>query len=178
MVIFSKIERSNCFLLFLGGMFHVIFFKEMEKVWSRRPAFALARQCLLLHLKHNTQVTLVTDMDSCWSPKWKLYIDTHRPAFLLLSDSKSALRRFLNTRGSRHYLMDNVEVLFLFQTLLIKTLSLELNCVFISGIEFEATGAFGYYNQPTLHLKGLFEQVSWPTMHLLFFTNSRCIGVC
>ena len=47
MVIFSKIERLNCFLLFLGGMFHVIFFKEMEKVWSRRPAFALARQCPL-----------------------------------------------------------------------------------------------------------------------------------
>ena len=123
----------------------------MDKMWCYQSALALARRCIILHLEHNTNLTLVTHIESCWSPAWKEYIETNRPTLLLLAEADWTSKMQIPLKF--------VEEMILFQSLLLKTLCLELNCVYIGGIDFQAAGAYGFYVQPTLELKRSFQKV-------------------
>ena len=135
---------TTSFLVELGGVFHVVFFEEMEIIWRSRPSMLLARQALILHLQHNTPFTIETSIASVWDKHWKEYIDRNIPAFLVLTDAENV--PWKKTGGTKKL---DAAVEFFFRCLLLHCLGQGLNCVFISGVQMTATKVTGYYNEST-----------------------------
>ena len=124
-------------LLYLGGVFHIVFLEGMEIIWNSQPSTLLARQALILHLKYNTTFTVVTSIDHFFGKQWRDYVNSKIPAFLLLTDAENI--PWESGESTRRRLQ------FLFRSLLFHSLGEGLNCVFISGIEMTATKVMGYY---------------------------------
>ncbi|CAH3109022.1 unnamed protein product, partial [Pocillopora meandrina] len=138
------LERFLQYFKDKGGVFHVVFFEEMEIIWRSRPSMLLARQALILHLQHNTPFTIETSIASVWDKHWKEYIDRNIPAFLVLTDAENVPWK---KTGETKKL--DVAVEFFFRCLLLHCLGQGLNCVFISGVQMTATKVTGYYNEST-----------------------------
>lgn len=125
----------------IGGVFHLVFFQDMEIIWASRPSMLLARQAIILHLQHNTSFTVITSINNFWGKEWKEYIDDKIPAFLLLTDAENI--PWENSRRKTR------ELQFFFRSLLLHSLGFGLNCVFIAGVEMTATKVMGYYIEST-----------------------------
>ncbi|XP_068713426.1 probable ATP-dependent RNA helicase DDX60 isoform X5 [Montipora foliosa] len=148
------LERFLQYFTDKGGVFHIVFFKDMEILWSSHPSMLVARQSLILHLEHNTNFTVITSIDNFWGEQWKTYIKDKIPAFLLLTDAESV--PFKTTKKKQLCLE------FFFRSFLFHSLGQELNCVFISGIEMTATKVMGFYTQSTSHHNWLFRKYMEP----------------
>ena len=111
----------------------------MEILWNSQPSMLLARQSLILHLKYNTNFTVVTSIDNFWGEQWKEYVDDKIPAFLLLTDAENV--PFETSKQEQQGLE------FFFRSFLFHSLGKDLNCVFISGIEMTATKVMGFHMQ-------------------------------
>lgn len=158
----SASSTTNRLILFLwkcltivGGVFHIVFFKDMEIIWSSQPSMLLARQALMLHLQNNTSFTVVTSIDNYWGKQWKDYVEDKFPAFLLLTDVENIPWKIKPDKQEA--------VKFFFRSLLCHALGQGLNCVFISGIEMTATKVVGFYTQSISIHKFFFRKVS-PTI--------------
>ncbi|XP_027035542.1 probable ATP-dependent RNA helicase DDX60 [Pocillopora damicornis] len=138
------LERFLQYFKDKGGVFHVVFFKEVEIIWKSRPSMLLARQVLILHLQHNTPFITETSIASVWDKHWKEFIDRNIPAFLVLTDAENVPWK---KTGETKMLDETVE--FFFRCLLLHCLGQGLNCVFISGVQMTATKVMGYYNEST-----------------------------
>ena len=167
-----KIKRFDCllaiksfcfvfifFILFfirfkIGGVFHIVFFKDMETIWKTQPSMLLARQTLILHLQHNTSFTVVTSINHFWSEEWKEYVQDQIPAFMLLTDAENIPWK---TKG-RTKAESVIE--FLFRSLLMHCLGQGLNCVYISGIQMTATKVMGFYMESSAKHKAVLRKVS------------------
>lgn len=134
-----------------GGVFHIVFFKDMEIIWSSQPSMLLARQALMLHLQNNTSFTVVTSIDNYWGKQWKDYVEDKFPAFLLLTDVENIPWKINQDKQEA--------VKFFFRSLLCHALGQGLNCVFISGIEMTATKVMGFYTQSISIHKFFFRKV-------------------
>ena len=109
----------------------------MEIIWTSQPSMLLARQALILHLKYNTTITVVTSIDHFFGKQWRDYLNSKIPAFLLLTDAENI--PWESGESTRRRLQ------FFFRSLLFHSLGEGLNCVFISDIEMTATKVIGYY---------------------------------
>ncbi|KAK2572326.1 putative ATP-dependent RNA helicase DDX60 [Acropora cervicornis] len=132
-----------------GGVFHIVFFKDMETIWKTQPSMLLARQTLILHLQHNTSFTVVTSIDHFWGEEWKEYVQDQMPAFMLLTDAENIPWK---TKG-RTKAESVIE--FLFRSLLMHCLGQGLNCVYISGIQMTATKVMGFYMESSAKHKAV-----------------------
>ncbi|XP_066285601.1 probable ATP-dependent RNA helicase DDX60 [Branchiostoma lanceolatum] len=119
----------------LGGIFHIVFLRDMHVLWTGCPSMMLAREVMILHLQQNTPYTVTTDISSADSPDWREYLQKNRPAFVAISDGNQNLPLGLPKKA----------VVSVFKTLLLHVLSGGVNCVFMSEIEHTATKAFGFY---------------------------------
>ena len=138
----------------IGGVFHIVFFKDMETIWKTQPSMLLARQTLILHLQHNTSFTVVTSINHFWGEEWKEYVQDQMPAFMLLTDAEN-----IPWRTERRTKPESV-VEFLFRSLLMHCLGQGLNCVYISGIQMTATKVLGFYMESSARHKDLLRMVS------------------
>jgi len=123
----------------------------MEIIWKTQPSMLLARQALILHLKHNTSFTVVTSINNFWEKEWQDYISDKLPAFLLLTDAETIpwiTKKF------------DCAIEFFFRSLLFHCLGQKLNCVFISGIQMTATKVMGFYSESRFEHRRLFRKVS------------------
>ncbi|KAM7443056.1 putative ATP-dependent RNA helicase ddx60 [Porites harrisoni] len=150
------VERFLQYFTDKGGVFHIVFFKDMEIIWRGQPSMLLARQALILHLKYNTAFTVVTSIDHFLGKQWRDYVDDKLPAFLLLTDAEKIP---CETTGEK---MRN-RLQFLFRSLLFYSLGQGLNCVFISGIEMTATKVMGYYMESLPEHRSQFKKLSEPS---------------
>ncbi|KAK2572321.1 putative ATP-dependent RNA helicase DDX60 [Acropora cervicornis] len=132
-----------------GGVFHIVFFKDMETIWKTQPSMLLARQTLILHLQHNTSFTVVTSINHFWGEEWKEYVQDQMPAFMLLTDAEN-----IPWKTERRTKPESV-VEFLFRSLLMHCLGQGLNCVYISGIQMTATKVLGFYMESSARHKDL-----------------------
>ncbi|XP_044173202.1 probable ATP-dependent RNA helicase DDX60 isoform X1 [Acropora millepora] len=132
-----------------GGVFHIVFFKDMETIWKTQPSMLLARQTLILHLQHNTSFTVVTSINHFWSEEWKEYVQDQIPAFMLLTDAENI--PWKTERGTK---AESV-IQFLFRSLLMHCLGQGLNCVYISGIQMTATKVLGFYMESSAEHKAI-----------------------
>ena len=137
-----------------GGVFHIVFFKDMETIWKTQPSMLLARQALILHLQHNTPFTVVTSIDHFWSEQWKEYVQDKMPAFMLLTDAENIPWK-TKTRTKADSAIE-----FFFRGLLMHCLGQGLNCVFISGIQMTATKVMGFYMESLPKHKASIRKVS------------------
>ena len=137
-----------------GGVFHIVFFKDMETIWKTQPSMLLARQALILHLQHNTQFTVVTSINNFWEKEWQDYISDKMPAFLLLTDAETIPWKTNRTKKF------DCAIEFFFRSLLLHCLGQKLNCVFISGIQMTATKVMGFYSESRFGHRRFFEKVS------------------
>ncbi|XP_020629551.1 probable ATP-dependent RNA helicase DDX60 [Orbicella faveolata] len=133
------LERFLQYFTDKGGVFHIVFFKDMETIWNTQPSMLLARQALILHLQCNTQFTVVTSIDHFWGEQWKEYVQDKMPAFMLLTDAENI--PWKTKTGTKA----DSAIEFLFRSLLMHCLGQGLNCVFISGIQMTATKVMGFY---------------------------------
>ena len=124
----------------------------MEILWTSQPSMLLARQSIILHLKYNTNFTVVTSIDNFWGEQWKEYLNDKIPAFLLLTDAENV--PFETTKKEQQCLE------FFFRSFLFHSLGQGLNCVFISGIEMTATKVIGFYTQANSEHNMLLRKVS------------------
>ena len=133
---------SNFFYLingdyfYQGGVFHIVFFKEMEIIWRSNPSLLLAREALILHLQRNTDLIVKTSMVDFWGQEWKDYVNDEVPAFLLLTDAENIPWKEGKLKATMQYF---------FRCFLFHCLAHGLNCVFVSGIEITATKVMGFY---------------------------------
>ena len=141
-------------LAYLGGVFRVIFFKDLEIIWRSRPSMLLARQALILHLQNNTRFTVVTSVSNFWHEGWSDYIDNSTPAFLMLTDAENI--PWKEARETREL---DLAVEYFFRCLLLHSLGQRLNCVFISGIDMTATKVMGDFVESTSIHRTYFMQV-------------------
>ncbi|XP_068760166.1 probable ATP-dependent RNA helicase DDX60 isoform X2 [Montipora capricornis] len=148
------LERLLQYFTDKGGVFHIVFFEDMEILWNSQPSMLLARQSLILHLKYNTDFTVITSIDNFWGEQWKKYVNNKIPAFLLLTDAENV--PFETTKKEQLCLE------FFFRSFLFHSLGQELNCVFISGIEMTATKVMGFYTQSTSDHNWLFRKYLEP----------------
>ncbi|XP_068713439.1 probable ATP-dependent RNA helicase DDX60 isoform X2 [Montipora foliosa] len=148
------LERFLQYFTDKGGVFHIVFFEDMEILWNSQPSMLLARQSLILHLKYNTDFTVITSIDNFWGEQWKKYVNNKIPAFLLLTDAENV--PFETTKKEQLCLE------FFFRSFLFHSLGQELNCVFISGIEMTATKVMGFYTQSTSDHNWLFRKYLEP----------------
>ncbi|XP_078360877.1 putative ATP-dependent RNA helicase DDX60 [Oculina patagonica] len=156
------LERFLQYFTDKGGVFHIVFFKEMEIIWKTQPSMLLARQAIILHLQYNTRFTVVTSIGNFWEEQWHDYVDDKIPAFLLLTDAEN-----IPWKTSR---AKKAELEFFFRSFLLNCLGHGLNCVFISGIEMTATKVMGFYVESSSYHKFLFmglENPVWETWHSL-----------
>lgn len=153
------------FLCNVGGVFHIVFFKDMEKIWTSQPSMLLARQSLILHLQYNTTFTVVTSIDNFWEEQWKKYLDDKIPAFLLLTDAEN-----IPWKAEEK---EREAVEFFFRSFLCHSLGQGLNCVFISGIEMTATKVMGFYTESLSVHKFLFRKVC--TTNALHYVSKAAI---
>ena len=142
------------FLLNIGGVFHIIFFKDMEIIWRTQPSMLLARQAIILHLQHYPRFTVVTSIANFWTKEWKEYVDDKIPAFLLLTDAENIPWKTKRTKKQ------DLKIEFFFRSLLLHFLGHGLNCVFISGIQMTATKVLGFYIESFFDHKAFFKKVS------------------
>ena len=149
--------RHNCligrFLFNIGGVFHIVFFKDMEIIWKTRPSMLLARQALILHLQYNTPFTVVTSIDHFWGEQWQQYVEDKVPAFMLLTDAENIPWK-TNKRTKA-----DLAIEFFFRCLLLHCLGQGLNCVFISGIQMTATKVMGFYMESLAEHKASIRRV-------------------
>ncbi|XP_022803066.1 probable ATP-dependent RNA helicase DDX60 [Stylophora pistillata] len=144
-----------------GGVFHIIFLKEMEIIWRSNSTMLLAREALILHLQHNTDFTVKTSMVNFWGKEWKDYLNDEVPAFLLLADAEKIPFQLGELKETLEYF---------FRCLLFHCLAHGLNCVFISGIQTSATKVMGFYSYSSAtHKKEFtkFEKEIWNKWQLL-----------
>ena len=146
----------------VGGVFHIVFFKDMEIFWNSQPSMLLARRSIILHLKYNTNFTVVTSIDNFWGEQWKEYLNDKIPAFLLLTDAENI--PFETTKKEQY----GVE--FFSRSFLFHSLGRGLNCVFISGIEMTATKVIGFYTQANSEHNRLLREVT-EVNFLLHYTS-------
>ena len=149
----NRVLNHWLYSLLADGVFHIHFFQEMEAIWSSQPSMLLARQAVILHLRHNTRYTVTTEFKSMWDEEWALYIEEQRPAFLLLTDAENIPWDVDKEEG--------LTIEFLFHTLLGHSLEQTLNCVFISGIELTATKLMGFYIQASARQAFHFRKVQF-----------------
>ena len=137
----------------------------MEAIWSSQPSMLLARQAVILHLRHNTSITVTTECKNIWDDKWALSIEEQRPAFLLLTDAEN-IPWVVNEE-------ERSTIEFLFHTLLGHSLEQTLNCVFISGIELTATKLMGFYIEASarqaFHFRKVHSRFSFPLQSVRHF---------
>ena len=135
---------------FQGGVFHIVFLREMEIMWRSNPSLLLAREALILHLQHNTDFVVKTSMVDFWGQEWNDYVNDEVPAFLLLTDAENIPWKHGNLKETMEYF---------FRCLLFHCLAHGLNCVFFSGIQITATTVMGFYiDSSTIH-KNYFTKV-------------------
>ncbi|XP_078360874.1 putative ATP-dependent RNA helicase DDX60 isoform X2 [Oculina patagonica] len=155
------LERFLQYFTDKGGVFHIVFFKEMEIIWKTEPSMLLARQAIILHLhqlQNNTRFkcSVVTSYASFWDKQWKEYIDENVPAFLLLTDAEN-----IPWKANRTEKIDS-SIEFFFRSLLLHCLGQGLNCVFISGIQMTATKVMGDYVESWSDHKAIFRALKKP----------------
>ncbi|PFX17719.1 putative ATP-dependent RNA helicase DDX60 [Stylophora pistillata] len=148
------VERFLKFFTDKGGVFRVIFFKDLEIIWRSRPSMLLARQALILHLQNNTRFTVVTSVSNFWHEGWSDYIDNSTPAFLMLTDAENI--PWKEARETREL---DLAVEYFFRCLLLHSLGQRLNCVFISGIDMTATKVMGDFVESTSIHRTYFMQI-------------------
>lgn len=136
----------------IGGVFHIVFFKDMETIWTSQPSMLLARQAIILHLQYNTSFTVITSIDNFWGKEWREYVDDKVPAFLMLTDVENIPWETTEKR--------KLELEFFFRSLLYHSLGQGLNCVFISCMETTATKVTGFYMESFSDHRMLFRKVS------------------
>ncbi|CAH3109024.1 unnamed protein product [Pocillopora meandrina] len=144
-----------------GGVFHIVFFKEMEIIWRSNPSLLLAREALILHLQRNTDLIVKTSMVDFWGQEWKDYVNDEVPAFLLLTDAENIPWKEGKLKATMQYF---------FRCFLFHCLAHGLNCVFVSGIEITATKVMGFYIYSSAIHKNCFmtfEQPIWKTWQYL-----------
>ena len=144
----------GCFLVNIGGVFHIVFFKDMEIIWRTQPSMLLARQALILHLHYNAQFIVVTWINNFWEKEWQDYISDKMPAFLLLTDAETIPWKTNRTKKF------DWAIEFFFRSLLLHCLGQKLNCVFISGIQMTATKVMGFYSESKFGHRHFFRKVS------------------
>ncbi|CAH3109016.1 unnamed protein product [Pocillopora meandrina] len=136
-----------------GGVFHIVFLKEMEIMWRSNPFLLLAREALILHLQYNTDFIVKTSMVDFWGQEWHDYVNDEVPAFVLLTDAENIPWKHGNLKETMQYF---------FRCLLFHCLAHGLNCVFISGIQITATKVMGFYiNSSAIH-KNYFTKFEQP----------------
>ena len=88
---------------FQGGIFHIVFLREMEIMWRSNPFLLLAREALILHLQHNTDFVVKTSMVDFWEQEWNDYVNDEVPAFLLLTDAENIPWKHGNLKETMEY---------------------------------------------------------------------------
>ena len=150
LLIYSNFHLMNGGFFSQGGVFHIVFLKEMEIMWRSNPFLLLAREALILHLQYNTDFIVKTSMVDFWGQEWYDYVNDEVPAFVLLTDAENIPWKHGNLKETMQYF---------FRCLLFHCLAHGLNCVFISGIQITATKVMGFYiNSSAIH-KNYFTKV-------------------
>ncbi|XP_019643772.1 PREDICTED: probable ATP-dependent RNA helicase DDX60 isoform X1 [Branchiostoma belcheri] len=132
----------------LGGIFHIVFFRDMQVLWTSCPSMMLARHVIIQHLQENTAYTVTTNIPAADSPQWHQYLQNNRPAFVTISDGCQNLPLGLPKNA----------VLAVFKTLLLHVLSEGVNCVYMSEIEHTATKAYGFYIECRPHIMNMWSK--------------------
>ncbi|KAI8484114.1 putative ATP-dependent RNA helicase ddx60, partial [Branchiostoma belcheri] len=129
----------------LGGIFHIVFFRDMQVLWTSCPSMMLARHVIIQHLQENTAYTVTTNIPAADSDQWHQYLQNNRPAFVTISDGCQNLPLGLPKNA----------VMAVFKTLLLHVLSEGVNCVYMSEIEHTATKAYGFYIECRPHIMNM-----------------------
>ncbi|KAM9191810.1 putative ATP-dependent RNA helicase DDX60-like [Dugong dugon] len=79
----------ECYLVDLmrnGAQFAVIFFEDAECAYFPFHELLPLRTALILHLQHNTNIDVQTEISGCLSLEWELFLEERHPYFLIVSD--------------------------------------------------------------------------------------------
>ena len=139
-----------------------MFFSDLSYLWQGLPACALARQILILHTTHNTDIRVLTQFKSPHDPQWIKYIKEESPSFMILSEAANL--QWMNegdsgaTKGSS---VDVVCVEYLLESLVIACLGSLRNCAFTSSLEVSAAWIRGFHINTTRDDCSFYSKVCW-----------------
>ena len=137
-----------------GALLNIVVFTATKSIWSSCPSGLLARSAFISHLKFNTSIPVHDTFGDWWDPKWKEFVLQKKPVFMLMSSgginapwiSRETLIQMspISELGGWSECCDT-----LLYSLLLVSLSLEVNCVFIGDLQTEVnrtTANRVYYN--------------------------------
>ncbi|GBB86738.1 hypothetical protein RclHR1_13130004 [Rhizophagus clarus] len=70
-------------------VFHIVFFDVNQSIWNNRPKLRLAREIIIDHLKSHCAETQIYNFENWWNKKWKEYLDSKQPLFILTGDGST-----------------------------------------------------------------------------------------
>ncbi|XP_075050281.1 putative ATP-dependent RNA helicase DDX60 [Mixophyes fleayi] len=124
---FFLVERFLLNLTSKGAKYVIVFFKDMEHMYSQYPHLKCLRTQLALHLQHNTN-TVVHTFSNFLSEKWRNFLREQPPYFLMVSDT-----------GISHK-----QTLF-FEMLMLNALGSQIDVVLTAGQESDNLRVYGYH---------------------------------
>ncbi|XP_012414681.2 probable ATP-dependent RNA helicase DDX60-like isoform X2 [Trichechus manatus latirostris] len=125
----------ECYLVDLmrnGAQFGIIFFEDAECAYFPFPELLPLRTALILHLQHNTNIDVQTEISGCLSLEWELFLEERHPYFLIVSDEG------LNDLQTH-----------LFNFLIIHSWGMGVHVVLSSGQESDSLKLYAYIMQST-----------------------------
>ncbi|XP_073500313.1 probable ATP-dependent RNA helicase DDX60 isoform X2 [Phyllobates terribilis] len=138
---FFLVERFMFNLTDKGARYVVVFFKDMEETYSRRPMLMSLRTQLKIHLQKNTNTAVYT-FSNFLSSEWKSFLREQSPYFLMVSDSGMFPEQtcFLNM-------------------LMLDSLENNIDVVLTDGQEFDHLRVYGYHIRSSIHVKAFLTHV-------------------
>ena len=108
-----------------GGTFKIIFFKDGEGIWLSKPSVLLARKIFITHMQSNTTHRLITQFWNWNSLKWRQFLKSLHPAYVLFVDTvpsgtwrqeeKDTVDLWFLSRLA-HYLLEEINVAYIEST--------------------------------------------------------------
>ncbi|KAM9330427.1 putative ATP-dependent RNA helicase DDX60 [Gastrophryne carolinensis] len=124
---FYLVEQFLINLTKKGARYSIVFFEEMELLYTGRPDLISLRTQLKLHLKNNTDIVVHSFSNFLCKP-WKAFADDQAPHFLMVSDEG----------------IDDMQTCFL-NLLILTALGNQISVVLTAGQESDNLRVFGYH---------------------------------
>ncbi|XP_046851941.1 probable ATP-dependent RNA helicase DDX60 isoform X1 [Xenia sp. Carnegie-2017] len=120
-----------------GGVFEIVFFQDLGKMWKTQTSIHLARNVIIEHLKANVTHKILCEFESPWDMKFQKYIEEFAPSFMLLSDG------LMSRNSNQNFIHKDAPELF--EHHFLQVLSLKLNIAFTNPIEFGTSTLNGFH---------------------------------
>ncbi|XP_043919450.1 probable ATP-dependent RNA helicase DDX60 [Protopterus annectens] len=130
-----------------GAKFVIVFFQDAEHLWSNDPYLYSLRVALVLHLQHNTKISVYSEFSSFLSCEWKMFLKEHYPYFIMISDQ--GLQK--EEKGSR--LFEEY-----FNMFISHTLGSGINVALTSGDIWDTLRVYGYHVQSSFYMRQIIKR--------------------